>query len=236
MDDRDFIYWINGIFEFAQFETLKSEQVDQIIERLCDVYESIRENGAFNDLDSMRIISFIEGALMYYNEASIEYKIKVTNLIRNEVALICERFEDKDEEKMPMFKRKPDLEFKLLDIIPIGQPQLLGNHANPYFESIENYLANGFLGKDSLKSQTSLEIPKEKANKIFNTLKESLKSFEAESLAKTDDQRKKSSEPNKMKIFDDFYDKISSEMSDHCDEKVSEKSLDTITEKIISRR
>lgn len=128
MDDRDFIYWIGGIFDFGNFndfDTLNTEHVEQIIENICDVYEHVQKYGLINDFDSMRIISFIEGALMYYGDLPIDHKIKVTNLIRSEVEDAMNRLRDQFKEKMPLLKRKLDNDLKMdvvksVEVFPIS--------------------------------------------------------------------------------------------------------------------
>lgn len=105
MDDRDFIYWLHGIMEYGNFETLKTDLIDQIMDNICEVYDNVHNKGIMNDFDAMRIISFIEGALMYYDDASIEHKVKVCRLIKNELFDLYARYQDKKQHKMPLYKQ-----------------------------------------------------------------------------------------------------------------------------------
>lgn len=109
MDDRDFIYWINGMFEFKDIDILRSSQIEQIIENIMEVHEFIRDNGFFNDLDAFRVISLIEGSLLYYEEASIEHKIKTTNLIKNEVDEVIFSLKNEDAKDRTPFKSLPSI-------------------------------------------------------------------------------------------------------------------------------
>jgi len=111
MDDRDFIYFMNGALKFKPEEqALSGEQVDLIIENVCDVYKNIQTTGYINDFDSSRMISFIEGALMYYDEQPYEVKKKITSIIKNEVDEVMWRFERDSEDKIPFFTKEFETE------------------------------------------------------------------------------------------------------------------------------
>lgn len=125
MDDRDFIYWMNGIFEFGEFDVLKTEQIDQIMENIIEVYDNVKKHGVLNDFDSIRVISFIEGALMYFDEASIEHKVKVTTLIRNEIKeMYCGFRDDNPDSRLPLMKERSVVDNLMysdfnMDVIPL---------------------------------------------------------------------------------------------------------------------
>lgn len=158
MDDRDFIYWLNGIFEFVELDVLKSEQIDQIMENIIEVYDNVQRNGVMNDFDSMRIIAFIEGSLMYYDEAPIEHKVKVTTLIKNEIKEMYYRFRDNVPDRLPLFRQGavtdmlyPDMN---VDIIPLTP------------EIIESLKADGI---------THIELPEDKSKTLIDTFTKILK-------------------------------------------------------------
>jgi len=121
MDDRDFIYWVNGVFESSK-DVLEIDQVDQIMENICDVYDTVQNNGVINDFDSMRVIALIEGALMYYDDLPHPNKQKITRLIKNEIEDSMSRFRDKSKEKMPLFKDvTKEATIKDIKIIPLDE-------------------------------------------------------------------------------------------------------------------
>lgn len=122
MDDRDFIYWLYGIFEFGDFETLKPHQVEIIVENICEVYDNVQKQGLMNDLDAMRVMFLIEGSLMYYEEAPLEHKIKVCNLIKNEITDIYHRLRSNSEKKLPLYKTN------ILEIYPLMTTNINGLH------------------------------------------------------------------------------------------------------------
>jgi hypothetical protein len=105
MDDRDFIYFMNGALKFKPVDIISSQQADIMIENICEVYKHIQESGYINDFDSLRIISFIEGTLMYYDDQPYETKKRITSLIKNEIDDVMWRFERDTEEKTPFFTK-----------------------------------------------------------------------------------------------------------------------------------
>lgn len=103
MDDRDFIYWLYGLLEFTSFDVFREEHINTIIENIICVHDSIQQRGAINDLEAFRIISFIEGSLMYYSGAPSLYQEKIYRLIKNEVTDLYYQYQE-EEPKNPYFK------------------------------------------------------------------------------------------------------------------------------------
>ncbi len=235
MDDRDFIYWINGMFEFGNFDTFKQEQVEQITENIIEVYDNIDKNGFVNCLESLRVISMIEGALLYYEESSIEHKVKTTNLIRNEVDEVCYRFKTEEpEERTPLikqtYKKLPTIDKFYWDIIPIPPNMkeiplsLEKEKSHPIFEELRKML-NGT--SKSLEEEREAEAKEKIENWLKDVKKEERfwkKATKAEPVEEMGAIAETMDAPEDSVVDDDPY--ISSD---------AEKSLDAITDKIASR-
>lgn len=235
MDDRDFIYWLNGMFEFGNFDTFKQDQVEQITENIIEVYDQIDKSGFVNSLESLRVISMIEGALLYYEEATIEHKVKTTNLIRNEIDEVCYRFKTEEpEERKPLIKQSlkpPTFDKFYMDIIPLP-PNLMDesflskkeNKSHPVFEELKKML-----------KETSNSLKKEKDEETKEQIENWMKDIKEENrfwkkAQKTEPVEEMGAIAEAMdapedSAVDDIY--VSSDV---------EKSLDAITDKIAARQ
>jgi len=242
MDDRDFIYWLKGIFQFGTFDTLKPDQVDQIMENIMEVYDSVQNQGVMNDFDSMRIIAFIEGALLYYDDAPLEHRVKTTTLIKNEVMEVYHKFRDDDPSaRLPLFKQPA----KYDDLFGYGQDMKMDIiPLTP--EMMDEFERRGVPKIDLSKDQTLSLI--DSISDILG-LKSSPKKEEPESNALPSKQEKASapeeSEPEKDPdtVKESLMDTLSGAMddlfgdsvSDSQPEDVATSSLDAIADKIASR-
>lgn len=101
MDDRDFIYWLYGVFEYGNISIISDELAETIIENVCEVYDNTRDSGVLNDFEALRLAAFLEGCLMYYPDSSDENKERVSRLIKNEILDIGSRYRDRDETFAP---------------------------------------------------------------------------------------------------------------------------------------
>lgn len=101
MDDRDFIYWLYGVFEYGNISIISDELAETIIENVCEVYDHTRDSGVLNDFEALRLAAFLEGCLMYYPDLSDENKERVSRLIKNEILDIGSRYRDRDETFAP---------------------------------------------------------------------------------------------------------------------------------------
>ena len=76
----------------------------------------------------MRVIAFIEGCLMYYDVATVEHKIKIATLIRNEIRDIFYKFKDDEPSaRTPFFKMLPKKTIASLDVIPLTTQKEIDN-------------------------------------------------------------------------------------------------------------
>lgn len=216
MDDRDFIYWLNGIFQFGTIDVLKSDQVDQIMENIMDVYDNVKQHGVINDFDSMRVISFIEGSLLYFDESSIEHKAKITTLIKNEITEMYYKFRDEDSSnRLPLFKQSGNKKINSkIDIIPLSFIEF-GNTTKMSGSEHENQL--DIFSEENTKSLIN------SLSKIFG-FEYSKPKNEISLSSKEKTEEKESNEIIKNNEIDDLFGN---------DEMAS--SLDSIADKIAAR-
>lgn len=246
MDDRDFVYWLFGLLESHSDETLASEQIESIIENIFEVYSYIQKEGIVNDFDALRIISFIEGSLMYYDEADFDYQEKVCNLIKNEVSDLYFKYRDTNDEKLPLFRFSNEL-------------NMLG-HIEDRYDGFEEEEEDLFEEEEELDFSGDAEYPisakkkakkkpkqfakkkatKKKSSKAISTYELSPKeaSHLFDSIMNAVDNL--SSKDSKQKTYDDDDDLYQAsydeeEYKESGSEAIVEKSLDAIVDNITTK-
>lgn len=97
MTDVEFIHWLYGYFSMTNDTKFTEKQIDTMMDMMMIVQEHVRETGSIEDLECYRIISMIEGCLMYYPHLDLNAQSNTFTLIKNECVGVVETLsEDKN--------------------------------------------------------------------------------------------------------------------------------------------
>lgn len=184
MNDKECICWLQGFFEMNdEFESFSEKQVDTIIENISLALQKNKETGMIEDFESFRVLSLIEGLLLFYDEHSEEIRESVFNTIKNEVSNIIvenentpyigEHFhhlnneEDEDEdEELSFFGQMSDNEEKENKVKKQLEEDLID-----YIDSIENKI-NKKISNDISSFEVSLRHTNRAIQKLSDKIED----------------------------------------------------------------